>query len=77
MADAAVFTPIMAVDTRAIEPQAFEATSIRRSGGKPLASFRWLVWAVLPITGEIGGENSAFQELQVIPGKVEPNPHTP
>ena len=69
VADAAVFTPIMAVDTREVEPKGFEATSIRRSGGKPLGSFRWLVWTVSPITGEIGGENTAFQELQVIPGK--------
>jgi len=68
IADAAVFTPIMAVDTRELEPKAFEATGIRRSGGKPLGSFRWLVWKVSPITGEIGGENTAFQELQVIPG---------
>jgi alpha-L-fucosidase len=67
VADAAVFTPIMAVDTRMVEPKQFEATSIRRSGGKPLGSFRWLVWAMSPITGEIGGENTAFQELQVLP----------
>ena len=69
VADAAVFTPIMAVDTREVEPQEFEVTSVRRSDGKPVGSYRWLVWAVSPITGEIGGENSAYQELQVIPGR--------
>jgi len=64
--DAALFTPLAAVDTRQVDPREYEATSIRRSDGKPLGSFRWLVWAVLPVTGEIGGENTAFQELQVI-----------
>ncbi len=67
VADAAVFAPIMAVDTRAMEPKEYEATSVRRSDGRPLGSYRWLVWALSPITGEIGGENSAYQELQVIP----------
>jgi hypothetical protein len=69
VADAAVFAPIMAVDTREVEPQDFEVTSVRRSDGKPLGAYRWLVWTVSPITGEIGGENSAYQELQVIPGR--------
>ena len=69
VADPAVFAPIMAVDTREVEPQEFEVTSVRRSDGKPLGAYRWLVWAVSPITGEIGGENSAYQELQVIPGR--------
>jgi hypothetical protein len=59
--------PLMAVDTREVEPKEFEATSVRRSNARPLGSFRWLVWALSPITGEIGGENSAYQELQVIP----------
>jgi hypothetical protein len=52
---------------RKVVPTEFEATSIRRSDGKPLGSYRWLIWAVSPVTGEIGGENTAFQELQVIP----------
>jgi len=64
--DAALFTPLAAVDTRQADTREYQATSIRRSDGKPLGSFRWLVWAVLPVTGEIGGENTAFQELQVI-----------
>jgi len=67
VADARVFTPIIAVDTRDGLPTDFVATSIRHSDGKPLGSYRWLVWAVSPVTGEIGGENTAFQELQVIP----------
>jgi len=68
VADSALFTPIMAVDTRASEPKEYVATSIRRSDGKPLGTYRWLVWTVSPVTGEIGGENSAYQELQVIAG---------
>jgi len=58
----------MAVDTRASEPKEYVATSIRRSDGKSLGTYRWLVWAVSPVTGEIGGENSAYQELQVLAG---------
>jgi hypothetical protein len=69
VADAAVFTPIVAVDTRKMEPKEYVATSVRRSDGKPLGTFRRLVWTVFPVTGEIGGENSAYQELQVIQGK--------
>jgi membrane-associated protease RseP (regulator of RpoE activity) len=66
VADATVFTPVIGVDTRLVEPKEFGATSIRRSDGRPLGSYRWLVWAVAPVTGEVGGENSAFQEFQVV-----------
>jgi hypothetical protein len=62
-ADAKVFTPVIAVDTR--QDAEYAATSIRRSGGRPLGSYRWLVWAVSPVTEE-NRENTAFQELQVI-----------
>jgi hypothetical protein len=43
----------------------YEATSIRRSTGKPLGSYRWLVWAVFPVTQE-NAENTAYQELQAL-----------
>jgi len=66
VADAKVFTPIIAVDTRDGLPTDFVATSIRHSDGKPLGSYRWLVWAVSPVTDD-NRENTAFQELQVIP----------
>jgi hypothetical protein len=65
--DARVFTPIAAVDTPLPPKADFMATSIRRSDGKPLGSYRWLAWAVSPATPAAGGENTAFQELQVIP----------
>ena len=64
--DGAMFTPIIAVDTRHIASREFEATSVRRSDGKPLGCYRWLVWKVTPVNGDVGGENTAFQELQVI-----------
>ena len=65
--DPTVFTPVNGVDTRLVKPTAFEATSIRRSNGKPLGNYRWLVWALSPLEDGIGGGNSSFQELQVIP----------
>ena len=68
VADATVFEPIISVDTTQGVPTDFEATSIRGNGGKPLGNYRWLVWAVFPVTQE-NLENTAFQELQVIPGR--------
>jgi hypothetical protein len=64
--DRKVFTPIIDLDTGATPETDFVATSVRQSGGKPLGSYRWLVWAVAPATENAGGENSAFQEFQVI-----------
>ncbi len=68
VADTSVFTPVITVDSRG-ERTEYEATSIRRSAGKPLGSFRWLVWAATPTMGEIGGQNTTFEEMQVIPAK--------
>ena len=65
VADATLFTPVSAVDAR--QDAEYKATSIRFSDGKPLGSYRWLVWAVFPIND---AENTAFQELQVIPAKA-------
>jgi len=70
--DASFFTPIISVDTRQAVPSDFEATSIRCSDGKPLGSYRWLVWAVTPVTQD-NAENTAFQELQVIPAAANAN----
>jgi membrane-associated protease RseP (regulator of RpoE activity) len=69
VADTTVFMPVIAVDTRQGVPSEFAATSIRRSDGQPLGSYRWLVWAVFPVTDD-NSENTAFQELQVIPAGV-------
>lgn len=65
--DPALFTPLIAVDSRQGVPSANEATSIRRSGDQPLGTYRWLVWAVSPVTD--AAENTSFHELQVIPAK--------
>jgi membrane-associated protease RseP (regulator of RpoE activity) len=64
--DARVFTPIFDLDTGKDAPADFVATSIRQSAGQALGSFRWLVWAVSPVTPTAGGENTAFQEFQVL-----------
>ena len=66
IADTSVFTPVITVDSRGDRTE-YEATSVRRSNGKPLGSFRWLVWAASPTMGEIGGQNTTFEEMQVIP----------
>jgi hypothetical protein len=64
--DPAVFTPLIDLDTARAPRSDFVGTSVRRSGGRPLGSYRWLVWAVSPVTSVAGGENTAFQEFQVI-----------
>ncbi|MCY2995286.1 MAG: PDZ domain-containing protein [Planctomycetota bacterium] len=64
--DARVFTPLVDLDTRPAAAPDFVATSLRQSGGKPLGAYRWLVWALSPVTSNAGGENTAFQEFQVI-----------
>ena len=58
------FTPLVEVDTTGAKVGPFHATQVRASKGGVLGTFRWLVWAVLPVTER--GENSAFQELQVL-----------
>jgi len=67
--DARVFTPLVDLDTGKPAPADFVATSIRCSGGRSLGNYRWLVWAVFPVTQD-NVENTAFQELQVIPAAV-------
>ena len=66
VSDATILTPVISVDTSLGMPTDFEATSIRCSGGRPLGNYRWLVWVVYPVTRD-NQENTAFQELQVIP----------
>jgi len=67
--DAGVFTPIVDLVARKTDEFECAATSIRQSDGKPLGSYRWLIWAVTPITYD-NGSNTTIQELQVIPVKV-------
>ena len=63
-----MFIPVITVDSCG-ERTECEATSIRRSADKPLGTYRWLVWAASPAMGEIGGQNTTFEEMQVIPAK--------
>ena len=67
--DASQFTPI--IDLAARETDEFDcaATSIRQSSGKPLGRYRWLVWAVTPVTYD-GGSNTSIAELQVLPASA-------
>lgn len=58
------FIPIGTVDTGAIKAN-YAATSIRSAGEQPLGNYRWVIWAVSPISNNGGGENTAFQELAV------------
>ena len=58
------FVPIAEVDTTGMRVETFHATRIQRAGGGALGAFRWLVWAVYPVTRI--GENTAYQEFQVV-----------
>jgi hypothetical protein len=64
--DARVFTPLAVVDTPADPASVYVGTLVRAAGGAPLGSYRWLVWRVYPVTDSAGGENTAFQECQVV-----------
>lgn len=57
------FTPVAEVDAANGQRQKFHATSVRSSDGKPLGSFRWLLWMVIPVSPL--QENTSFQEFQV------------
>ena len=63
--DRTKFTPIAEVDTRSVPVQRFLMTRVCSSKGRPLGSFRWLIWLVYPVTGL--DENTAYQEFQIQP----------
>ena len=64
--DTSRFAPIADVDSGRTGASVFVATSIRREDDAALGAYRWLVWAVSPVTQTAGGENTAFQEFQVL-----------
>jgi membrane-associated protease RseP (regulator of RpoE activity) len=66
LADPELFVPIAEVDSTSLVTAAkpFQATSVRSSSNQPLGTYRWLIWQAESITPI--GENSAFQEMQVI-----------
>ncbi len=68
--NSAKLTPIIEVDTRQVDVERFLATRIRRSGGRSLGSFRWLVWVVSPVTSN--NENTAYQEIEIKSHRSEP-----
>ena len=63
--DLGKFTPLGTIDTTGEVQADFTAASLRASAGSSLGQFRWIVWAVSPVTETGGGENTAFQELSV------------
>ena len=66
VAHSQAFVPIIEVESPRSPATDLVATSVRRSTGKPLGAYRWLVWAIIPVTSTAGGENTAFQEFQVM-----------
>ena len=58
------FTVLGNIDTGATQAK-YTAASLQALDGKTLGKFRWIVWAVSPISSAGGGENTAFQELAV------------
>ena len=57
-------TPIGTLDT-AGGGSAFTACSLRAVTGQALGEFRWIIWRVSHVNTIGGGENTAFQELDV------------
>ena len=63
------YVPLGVIDTTDHAKANFTAASLRAADGKPLGRFRWIVWAVTPVTRNGIAENTAFQELSVEAGK--------
>lgn len=69
--DLSKWTALCTIDTTSTQKAKFTAASLRASAGQSLGEFRWIVWAVSPVTSKGGGENTAFQELAVELGKTK------
>ncbi|WPJ97284.1 sulfatase-like hydrolase/transferase [Coraliomargarita algicola] len=63
--DLAKFTALGTIDTTGGAKAKFTAASLRAPAGRSLGQFRWILWAVYPVTERGGGEHTAFQELAV------------
>ena len=70
--DLSRFAPLGTIDTSSETESNFTAASLRAAAGQSLGQFRWIVWAVSPISDHGGGENTAFQELSVEIGVLPP-----
>ena len=62
--DLSKYTVLGIIDTGKAK-ETFVAASLRTSAKQSLGSYRWIVWAVSPVTTAGGGENTAFQEFSV------------
>lgn len=70
--DLSDFTPLGTIDTRSLSTSKFTAASLRAQTGNTLGEYRWILWAVSPVSKLGGGENTVFQELGVeISGRDE------
>jgi len=58
------FAPLGTIDTGP-QKEKFIAASLEALEGESLGEFRWIVWAVSPVSTAATGENTAFQELAV------------
>ena len=63
--DLTQYTPLGKIDTTQNPKAKFTAVSLRSTANQSLGSYRWIVWAVSPVTVRGGGENTAMQELAV------------
>ncbi|VGO15666.1 hypothetical protein PDESU_04251 [Pontiella desulfatans] len=63
--DLSRYAPLGSIDTTGAAKAPFTAASLQAAEGKRLGEFRWIVWAVSPISEKGGGENTAMQELFV------------
>ncbi|WPJ97287.1 site-2 protease family protein [Coraliomargarita algicola] len=63
--DLGKFTALGSIDTTALTRKDYSAVSLRARSGKSLGSYRWIAWAVSPVSEIGGGENTAFQEFSV------------
>ena len=68
------WTKLGSIDTSSAAKADFTAASLRAKDGKPLGSFRWIGWSLLPVTDAGGGENTSFQELAVEVGQEKSAP---
>ena len=62
--DLSKFTALGTIHSGAGE-SAYLVASLRAVNTNTLGNFRWIVWAVSPVSNLGGGENTAFQEFAV------------
>jgi membrane-associated protease RseP (regulator of RpoE activity) len=63
--DLSQYSAVGSIDTTGLRTSAFTAASLRARSDKLLGNYRWIVWAVFPVTESGGGENTSFQEFSV------------